>query len=546
MAEPQTIVIDNFHGDMTPYVNGPLNSGLASVVEVFGYDPFIQPGDLTWYETATQIDVAGDVITDLIVCGKTRVESGVVYAYCVGHTGRVYKIQVNDPSSFNPNYDNPVLLATITSGSPTFTRGGFIDFFGATEQIYIGHDKGLTRLNFDGTGEAVVGVAGSWTQTVPRPLQQFLGKLYIGNGSNLAEVDSTATVTTYTKLSPGFPSNTQTRDIDVTPDGNYLQAVVTEQALASIIATSADTTLLNPTDSFLFSWNGSDQGYTSYVSYLSTVLSANLTFEDKQFLFGYDNRGGGVWNPLRKLITSSPASAFGDSPSPNAVFGTTGMCYWSTTLPFEGQLEMLLTMFGAASDYEYKPGYWAPFGQAAQGVETDVLRVPMALMVSNFAQGASSNGYTDQIFGESKIYFSTLETSSAPTTKYKLYKWSPSPSGLGTALTGVYQTQTQIFSKKVSVSEVRIYAQPWVADNAFTIDLIGSGGTPITNGSKSFVAAVNSTGIAADGQLIIGDDFAWYTPGIEPTYALGVRITNDGDTNNVIHKIEIDIMPGGK
>lgn len=534
----KTIVIDNFHGSMTPYVDGDINSGLTNVVEVFGHDPVVKPGNLTWYETATQIDAAGSVITDLIVAGKTRVESGIIYVYAIGHTGRLYKIQVNDPNTFNPNYDNPVLLATLTIDTPTFTRGGFIDFFGATEKIYIGHDKGLNSINFNGTGEAAVGVSATWTQTVPRPLKQFLGKLYIGNGSNLAEVDSTATVTTYTKLSPAFPVSTQVRDIDVTPDGNYLQVVVTDLILTSILSTTPDTSILNPSNSYLFSWNGTDSGYTSYTFYPSTALSSNTTFGDKQYLFGYDFRGGGVWNPIRKFLTSSTVSAFASSPLPNTIFGAGNAVWWASTLPFEGNTEMLLTMFGTASEYEEREGYWAPYSQAATGDETDVLQVPMMMLVSNFAQGASSNGYTDEIFGEPKMYFSTLETSSAPTTKYKLYKWSMAPSGLGTALVGaVYQTQTQIFSKKVNVSEVRVYGEPWVAGNAFTIDLIGSAGTPISGGSKSLVAGTN---------LTIGDDFAWYTPNIAPTYAIGIRVTNDGEVNHTINKIEFDITEAGK
>lgn len=534
----QTLVIDNFHGSMTPYTDGDINSGLSNVVEVFGNDPFVKPGNLTWYETATQIDPNGSVITDLILAGKTRVESGIVYVYAIGHTGKLYKIQVNDPTTFNPNYDNPVLLATLSVDSPTFTRGAFMDFYGATEKIYIGHDKGVNSINFNGTGEAAVGVSATWTQNVPRPFAQYLGKLYIGNGSNIAEVDTTLLVTTYTKLSPGFPSNTQVRDLDVTPEGNYLQAVVSELALTDITATTPDTSILSPQDSFIFYWNGTDAGYTYYTTYSSVTLSANSIFGDSAYAFGYDMRGGGIWNPTRKLISSSPTSAFGEAPSPNAVIGASNMIIWSSTLPFEGNLQMLMTMYGSPSDFEYQSGYFAPYNQPATVPETDVLRVPCTILVSNFAQGGSTSGYTDNIFGEPKIYFSTLETSSAPTTKYRLYKWSLAPSGLGTALVGaVYQTQTQLFSKKIQVKEIRVYGEPWVADNAFTIDLIGSGGTPITNGSKSFIAGTN---------LTIGDDYAWYNPQCQPTYALGIRVTNDGEANHTINKIEIDYTIGGK
>src|ERR1041385_8187905 len=122
MKQTVTIkVIDNFGGRLTRYNFGDMNSGIAKYIATFGNDPFRFPGQLSWQETAIQIDSAGTVITDLIMDGKERVESGIVYIYCIGHTGRLYKIQVNDPSTYNPDYDNPVLLATLTVNSPTFT-----------------------------------------------------------------------------------------------------------------------------------------------------------------------------------------------------------------------------------------------------------------------------------------------------------------------------------------------------------------------------------------------------------------------------------------
>src|SRR3990167_1660876 len=177
----QTKVIDNFRGSMTQYLDGDLNSGFSCVQNSAGANPFKSPGNLTWSSAPSRIDPDETVITDLIMPGKERVESGILYVYAIGHLGSLYKIQVNDPATNNPNYDNPVLLTTLTIGSPTFTRGGVMDFFGLTLRIYIGHDMGVTRINFDGTSETVVGVAGSWIQTVPRPLKQFIGRLYAGN-----------------------------------------------------------------------------------------------------------------------------------------------------------------------------------------------------------------------------------------------------------------------------------------------------------------------------------------------------------------------------
>src|SRR3990167_4164881 len=152
----ETLVVNNFQGRLTRYAEGDINSGFAKYTSTFGNDPFTKPGNLTWFESPTRIDSDEDVLTDLIVAARPRLESGITYVYAIGSTGRLYKIQVNDPTTYNPNYDNPVLLATLTAQSPTFKYGASIQFFGATEKIYIGHDKGVTSINFDGTGEAFV------------------------------------------------------------------------------------------------------------------------------------------------------------------------------------------------------------------------------------------------------------------------------------------------------------------------------------------------------------------------------------------------------
>lgn len=531
----ETLVIDNFNGDMTAYSNGDINSGRGSVVENFGANPFIKPGSLTWHNQPIQIDPAAAVITDMIMAGKERVESGVLYVYAIGHTGRLYKIQVNDPVTYNANYDNPVLVTTLTINTPTFTRGGTMDFFGATEKIYIGGDKGVTSINFDGTGEAFVGVLGSWTQTVPRPLKQFIGKLYAGNGSNIAEIDSTATVTSYAKLTPGFPTNTQVRDIDVSPDGNYLEIVVSRLALYDITAAAQDTTSTANSESYIFKWNGTDLGYTAFDTFPSFSLTANTMFQDFQYTFGYDQFGASIFNPIRKILNEPEVQA----PQPNAVASTGNILSWMAPINFDGISYMLNNVYGTL-DREVA-GYWTNFFVPAAGSETDIIRVPCQIQVSNFGLGSSSNGYTDSVYGTAKTYYSTLETSAAPTTKYRFYKWSLVPLTLmndpGTPIEGIYQTQSHLFSKKAKIVEVRVYGEPWVANNSFTIDLIGSSGDPITGASKTFTAGSN---------LTVGADFAWYTPYAATTYTLALRVTNAGTANHVINRVEIDYETSGK
>lgn len=543
----KTLTVTNWQGSMTEYVNGDVNSGRTNVIESFGANPFSNPNSLTWNLNPVQIDSNGSVITDLIVAGKERLENGILYVYAIGSTGRLYKIQVNNPATYNPDYDNPVLIATLAINAPTFTRGGFMTFYGATPKIYIGHDMGVTSINFDGTGEAFVGILGSWIQSVPRPIQEFIGVLYVGNGPNLASIDSTLTVTSYTKLAPGFPSNSQVRDIDVSPDGTYLEAVVSNLPFGDITNPLPDIVSTASSESYIFKWNGTDLGYTSFNTFPSFSLNANILFQNYQYTFGSDQYGSAIFNPLEKRLTEPEVQPA----MPNAIASTGNLVSWIAPFYFNGNLFLLNNIFGSL-DWEINLGYWTNFILNATGTETDINRVPCQIPVSNFGLGASTNGYPNGIFGTGKIYFSTLETSSLPTTKYKFYKWEPiatsAVSAVGTAIQGVYQTQTELLSKKVELKEIRIYSEPWAAGNSFMIDIIGSDNNPIAGASKTFVAAApNSLGQAGDGECTIGEDFAWYTPQASPTYAIGLRVTNLGDVNHVINKVEIDYAAiGGK
>lgn len=531
MPTKQTLSITNFQGRLTRYLDGDVNSGYAKYTTTFGNDPFTSPGNLTWFEQPTRIDSAESVITDLIMAARPRLESGITYVYAIGHTGRLYKIQVNDPTTYNPNYDNPVLLATLTAETPTFKYGSSIQFFGDTERIYIGHDKGVTRVNFDGTSETFVGVVGSYTASMPRPSVNFLGKLYFGNGTNLVEIDSTATVTTYAKLSPGFPVGTQVRDIDVSPDGNYVQIVVSRVPQPDMTVATQDTTSLSSGDSYFIYWTGTDTGYTAYNPYNSYSINANLSFGQYGYTLGYDLGGAAIYAGSEKII-SLPNS---NSPNFNALFSTGNLLGFAAPEQDSSVSKGSLLAYGAY-DLEIPAGLYRFFRIAAT-TQTDIIQIPTCAVVSNLFYGSSSAGYSGNLIGSAKLYFSTLETDSAPTTKYKLYKFTTVPTGAGTAIAGVYETQTQLFSQKIKVGEIRIYTEPFVTNNSFTVALIGSDGNAISNSSKTFTAGSNVT---------VGDDFCWYAPGIKPTYALGVRITNAGSVNMVITKIEIDYYAGGK
>lgn len=529
-----TKIIDNFSSHLTRNNIGQIDSGLAKYPTTYGADPFSNITNLTWLEAPVQIDAAGAVVTDLIMAARPRLESGITYVYAIGHTGRLYKIQVNDPTTYNPNYDNPVLLTTLVTNTPTFKYGSSIQFYGATEKIYIGHDKGVTSVNFDGTGEAFVGVLGTWTQNVPRPSVSFLGVSYWGNGANLASIDTTATVTSYAVLTPAFPTGTYVRDVDVSPDGTYAQIVVSRIPQTDMTSTTQDTSALSSADSYRFLWNGTDKGYTSYESYNAYSLNSNITFGPYSYTMGYDLGGAAVYTAGSKII-SLPNSL---SPNFGAMFSTGNMMGFGAPETASTTLQGSILLYGQY-DFEVPKGLYRFLRLSAGAPQTDIIQMPICTIVSNLFYGSSSAGYAGNQVGSAKLYFSTLETSSAPTTKYKLYKFTTVPTGLGTAIQGVYETQNEtafrlfrnILKSRLRALEIRVYTEPLVTNNSFKIDLIGVDGTPIAGGTQTFTVGTNCS---------VGDLQVKYTPQMSPTPSIGVRITNLGTKNWVCTKIEFD------
>jgi hypothetical protein len=246
---------------------------------------------------------------------------------------------------------------------------------------------------------------------------------------------------------------------------------------------------------------------------------------------GYDLANTAIYTGGQKIITLTNSL----SPNFNALFSTGNLLGFASPEQDSSFLKGTLMTYGQY-DREIPEGLFRFFRISAT-TQTDIIQMPYCGIVSNLFYGSSSAGYTGNVVGSAKIYFSTLETSSAPTTKYKLYKFTTVPTGLGTAIAGVYETQSQLFSKKIKASEVRVYTEPLIANNSFTVELIGSNGGVISGSSQTFTVGTNVTS---------GQDYVWYTPQVAPTYALGVRITNIGSVNWTGVKVECDYSVGGK
>jgi hypothetical protein len=227
------------------------------------------------------------------------------------------------------------------------------------------------------------------------------------------------------------------------------------------------------------------------------------------------------------------------APLPNALGSNGNLVGWATTEFSNGFMRMVNFIYGSLDD-EVPVGWWRQFAMNATGTETDVIRVPFQQLVSNFVLGPASNGYAGGVAGTGKAYFSTLETSSTPTTKYKFYKWFPVSTGQGTAIQGVYETQQEtsfrlfrsILKNALKANEIRIFTPPLVTGNSFKIDIIGPDGNPVSGGSYTFTVGTN---------VAVGQLRCKYNPTITPIYSLGIRITNLGTVNWVCEKIEVDV-----
>lgn len=522
-TKPQTLEITNFSGRLTRILNGELNSGFAKFASSWGYDPFSKPLNLTWLYQPT--DIAGAIITDAVLAAKIySPTAGTRYVYAIGNSGRLYRIDAtNITGSNDPLYDTPTLLATLSAGSPTFTYGADLDFYNG--YIFISSDGQVTRINFDGTGETVV-TGGSITSALYHPLKQFVGKLYVGNGNNLAEITTTNLITTVSKLSPALPMGTYIADLDTTPDGVYL--IMSSSYLYPDQINAITYTAPYGTDSFQFYWNGTDTGATSTLTNPSWRVPALTTFLDKKYTFLNDVFGTALYEGARKILTlpqnvvpmpysATPNSSFLTWISPEITTAVRNSFKSGTTVSS-------LYYFGSLDD-ENPAGLWRLMRQSPTG--GSVWKTPVNLMVNNFTAAANT------VIGWGKHYLSVYEISN---NTYHLYRFVLPPSANTDPLLGVYETQTQLFSKRIGIAQLRIYTEPVITGNGFQIDLMGTDGVVIQNGTFNYVF-----GDPADKDVRINFD-----PSVATLYGFAIRITNTGTTNMTIKKIEIDWTEEGK
>lgn len=546
-AETETITITNFSGRLTRLLNGEMNSGFAKFAPSFGYDPFSKPMNLTWLEKP--VDITGPTGGGLMVAAKPRTEGLTQYIYGINSAGNLYKIQPASVNAGTPNLDSVIAISSVKSGNPSYLYGASMDFFGSTEKIYITNDSGMNSINFDGSADTEVGVDGRYASNTFHPLRQFIGKLIFGNGNTIGAVSATATVTSsiigtgqgnlYSEINPPLPTEAYVRDLDVSPDGNYALITASNIVNEQILTAGSDSPSGASSDGYIYKWNGTDAGITTSNTIPSYAVTALQTYLSNNLFFSDDSFGSALNNGDDKLLTL-PGNK---SPLPNSTLINGNFVVWiAPELSASGtSINASMYYFGSL-DQENPSGLYRVMRMTPILAGGFVYQTPLNLLTNNKYSAVNSARTAVATGSLGKHYFSVMEVNSASAGTFYLYRFLITPSGSGTPQLGVYETQNQLFSKRIGVAQVRVYCEPTVAGNAFQLDLIGGDGTIIDNGSftYSFGSVVDPSTNSPVMERIN------FNPGTKTLFSLGIRITNTGTTNMTIKKIEIDYAQEGK
>lgn len=541
----ETIEITDFSGRLTRIQNGQLNSGFAKFDTSWGYDPFSKPMNLTWLYKPDDITInSGGVIEPFLATAFWTGGNISRAFYAVGgSTGANAHIYQIDPTDYKDNTDTPLydtasILGLFNLGDSSYLYGANMENY--RNLLYVSTDNYLKTYNPATFAQSVVGQYQSviGTNQVPHPMKPFLNAMYVGNGNNLAVVNASGTLLPTQALTPSLPTGTYIVDLDVTPDGTYL--VMTTSTLlppktTDVTAPPIGAPYAAPSTTYL--WNGTDATITSSNQLPSYPPTAYNTFLDHQYTFMTDSFGMAIYEGKQKMLTlPQNLSPLAQSVTPNGQFitwcapevtGTTN----SSTQPSNSYASLY---YYGSLDHETPVGLYRMARIAPTGGGS-IYNVLFNVMVNNYSF------YQKTVSGWGKHYVSLMENASGTVTPH-VYRFVLPPAGNTNPQFGVYETQTQLFSKRIGVGQIRVYTEPTAVNNAFQIDLIGSDGTVIPNGT--FIYSYGQITDPQSGSSAV--ERINFNPDTKTQYALGIRLTNTGTSNMTIRKIEVDISHEGK
>lgn len=578
--EVLTKEITNFGGRLSRILNGDLNSGFAKFNQSWGYDPFSKPMNLTWFESPT--DITGP-ISDVVVAAKKfygyggGVNFGQVQQFVIllgnGNStsnaplpGNIYSMQpaqISPPSSILANVDSVIGVTSITG---TYSYGGAMEIFAhpqfaglpttssTTTALYVTSDSQVTALPLSSIYGQQVKVNGNYVGNPNfadgcfRPIKIFQGKLRFSNATTTATIDASGTIVSLynasirgiinanSDLQTPLPINSQIQDMDVSIDGNYLQIATSNVDNLNIGSANSDMQLAASNDSIIYGWNGSDPNITTETTMPSITLTALQTYLGNNLFFSEDGFGSSMTDGVNKLLTL-PGNK---SPWANATAVNGNFITWLSVEDNTDNTGSFATLYYFGSlDQENPKGLYRVM-RVSTTSSGFVFSAPLNILVDNNFRSVPGSVFGNNIIpavGNGKHYVSLTGPgfNTAPNEK-KLYRFLVNPSGTGTPQRGVYETQTELFSKRISISQIRVYTEPVVAGNGFRLQIIGADGSQVQNGQFNY-----TFGDPADKNERIN-----FNPNIDTFYSFALRLTNTGTTNMTIKKIEIDYSFEGK
>ena len=544
-AKPQTITITNFSGRLTRIINGDLNSGFTKFTSSFGYDPFSKPMNLTWLETPTSVT---GVTSNLPQAGKVLSNSlKGPNVHVIDQGGKWYQILSSDTNSSNLNS-----VIGIASVGGTYNFGTSMEFYGSVVgtdlagnrlgKLHVGGDSNIHSVNPDGSADAVVGNTNFYTQNVYKPLKPFRQFLIFGNGNTIGAISDTLVVSSvigtgtnsgiYSAINPPLGTLDKVLDLEVTPSNDYLvlasSGIAQEERLDSTGYDIVET--FGSQDGKISLWNATDPGITAATSVPTYLLSAIQTYFKNNSFFAADAFGTAFNDGSGKLLglpNNKP-------PLQNAVATNANFITWACPETDSTNRYLSLYYYGQL-DQENPAGLYRVLRWTSAQSNGFISKVPLNLLVSNKYVTVNTAQTALVTYGLGKHYIGVNSVNNGGAQNW-LLSFLITPTGTGTPQSGVYETQTQMFSKRISLSQIRIYTEPTVTGNGFQLDLIGSDGAVITNGTfnYSFVAGSDETQLQGALERIN------FNPGTKTLYSLGLRITNTGTTNMIIKKVEVD------
>jgi hypothetical protein len=518
---------------------GTLDSGKAIYDFTHSHNNYDFPGAIQFMESP--IDITGS-ISDSIIDGATREENGILYVYLIGHTGKLWKLQVNDIATSNPSFFSSAMISQLTTAT-SFHQGGSLNIFGSPEKILIGHDDGVTVIGLDGSNEQLLD--GDWVQDVPHQAVIQFNIIYYTNGNSLISFGRDMKVIR-SSLIDSVADDQIFKDVEIDKTGQNILAISSNIPNSDMTVYDEDVISGYVALSYVYRLNPKTNEFISINPSPGFNQTALLTEGNKEYVFGFDVAGGGmteITDNFRRLISGVGSLIPCKAPCPNAVGASSsiiGFVVPEATIPYSGgpgeRLGCSVFFSGPLDLDSPDPAYFREAHFVSSLAGGDIIKIPCQITLTNQIVNGGISGYKLSPISRSptlgRILISTVEYNQVGYA-YKLYVLKVATSFAYPFAQGVYETQLQMGDENESTvvsdftpTSVRAYCYPIMGYETFMVSLVGADGQPIDGDSQVFTAT-GFPGNAAQGAIKLN---------AEP--ADGVTITIDDGSGPVVFEFD--------